>query len=92
MASIREIPPVAGSFSRGERRIEFQHVPSDAKISIFTVRGDLVRVLHADGSMSNGTVKWDVKSSENLDVAYGVYFYTVESSVGVKTGKIAIIK
>lgn len=92
VASIREIPPVAGSFSRGERRIEFQHVPSDAKISIFTVRGDLVRVLHADGSMSNGTVKWDVKSSENLDVAYGVYFYTVESSVGVKTGKIAIIK
>lgn len=92
VASVREIPPATGSFSRGERRIEFQHVPLDAKISIYTVRGDLVRVLYADGAISNGTVKWDVKSSENLDVAYGVYFYTVESSIGTKTGKIAIIK
>ncbi len=92
VASIREAPNTPGTFGRGERKIEFQHIPADAKISIFTVRGDLVRVLYADGQINNGTVKWDVKSSENLDVAYGVYFYAVESSVGTKTGKIAIIK
>lgn len=92
VASIREAPNPPGTFGRGERKIEFQNVPRDAKISIFTVRGELVKVLRADGSMSNGTVKWDLKSSENLDVAYGVYFYAVESTVGTKTGKIAIIK
>jgi hypothetical protein len=92
VASVREESNYGAKFGRGERRIEFQHVPADAKISIFTVRGDVVRVLHADGTINNGTVKWDLKSGENLDVAFGVYFYAVESSIGTKTGKIAIIK
>jgi hypothetical protein len=92
VASVREAPNPSGTFGRGERKIEFQNIPADAKISIFTVRGELIRVLHADGAINNGTVKWDVKSSENLDVAFGVYFYAVESSIGTKTGKIAVIK
>jgi hypothetical protein len=92
VASILEKPNPPGTSGRGERKIEFRNVPFDAKISIFTVRGELVRELHADGNISNGTVPWDLKTSENLDVAYGVYFYAVESSVGTKTGKIAIIK
>ncbi|MGE5313224.1 MAG: hypothetical protein ACM3Q4_00860 [Acidobacteriota bacterium] len=92
VASSREQPLTPGTFGRGERRIEFQNVPSDAKISIYTARGELVRRLQADGSIANGVVAWDVKSSENLDIAYGVYFYVVESSGGTKTGKIAIIK
>ena len=48
--------------------------------------------LQHDGSINNGTVSWNLRSKENLDVAFGVYFYVVESSVGTKTGKIAIIK
>jgi hypothetical protein len=92
VASVREQPVTPGTFGRGERRIEFQNCPSDAKISIFTARGELVRRLVADGSIASGTIAWDVKSSENLDIAYGVYFYVVESSAGTKTGKIGIIK
>jgi len=34
----------------------------------------------------------DLKTYENLDVSFGVYFYVVESPVGNATGKIAIIK
>ncbi len=92
VASDREAANYGAKFGRGERKIDFQHVPADAKISIFTVRGELIRVLRANGSIGVGTVDWDVKTEENLDVAYGVYFYAVESSVGTKTGKIAIIK
>ncbi len=92
VASIREEGNYGAKFGRGERKIEFQHIPTDAKISIFTVRGELVRTLRSNGSIGIGTVVWDVKTEENLDVAYGVYFYAVESSVGTKTGKIAIIK
>jgi hypothetical protein len=92
VASIREQPVTAGTYGRGERRIEFQNVPSDAKVSIFTARGELVRTLVADGNIANGVIAWDVKSSENLDIAYGVYFYVVESSAGKKSGKLAIIK
>ncbi len=92
VASVREEGNYGAKFGRGERKIEFQHVPADAKISIFTVRGELIRTLRANGSIGTGTVVWDVKTDENLDVAYGVYFYALESSVGTKTGKIAIIK
>jgi hypothetical protein len=92
VASMREQPVTPGTYGRGERRIEFQNVPSDAKVSIFTARGELVRTLVADGNIANGVIPWDVKSKENLDVAYGVYFYIVESSAGTKTGKLGIIK
>ena len=34
----------------------------------------------------------DLKTKENLDIAFGIYFYVIESPVGNKTGKIAIIK
>ncbi|MEW6062384.1 MAG: hypothetical protein AB1600_10650, partial [Bacteroidota bacterium] len=87
-----EAPLAPGTFGRGERKIEFQNVPVGATISIYTARGEHLRTLTHDGTMFNGTVKWDLKSKENLDIAYGVYFYVVESSAGTKTGKIAIIK
>jgi hypothetical protein len=90
--STRETPPTAGTFGRGERKIEFINVPQGATVSIYTSRGEHIRTLFQDGSIQNGTIKWDVKTKENLDIAYGVYFYVVESSAGTKTGKIAVIK
>ncbi|NUN71403.1 MAG: hypothetical protein HUU02_17030, partial [Bacteroidetes bacterium] len=87
-----ETPPAAGTFGRGERKIEFQNLPQGSTVSIYTSRGEHIRTLYQDGSIQNGTVKWDVKTKENLDVAYGVYFYVVESTAGTKTGKIAVIK
>ncbi len=90
--STSETPPAAGTFGRGERKIEFQNVPQGATVSIYTARGEHIRTLYQDGSMHNGTIKWDVKTKENLDVAYGVYFYVLESTAGTKSGKIAVIK
>lgn len=87
-----ETPPAAGTFGRGERKIEFQNVPQGSKVSIYTSRGEHIRTLYQDGSIQNGTIKWDVKTKENLDVSFGVYFYVIESSSGTKTGKIAVIK
>ncbi len=77
---------------RGERKIDFTHLPAEATIRIFTSRGDHVVTLRHDGSRDDGTVSWNLKTKENLDIAFGVYFYILESSVGNKTGKIAIIK
>jgi hypothetical protein len=51
-----------------------------------------VTTLYHDGNIDNGSVSWNLKSKENLDIAFGIYFYVVESPVGNKTGKIAIIK
>jgi hypothetical protein len=85
------LPPSVTS-GRGERRMYFTNLPIDSKIYIFTSRGDLVRTLEGGWDLNNGTVIWDLKTRENLDVAFGVYFYVVESEVGVKRGKLAIIK
>jgi hypothetical protein len=85
------LPPAVTS-GRGERRIEFRKLPTDAKVYIFTSAGALVETLNHNGDIHNGTLAWDLKSNENLDIAFGVYFYVVESSVGKKSGKVAVIK
>jgi hypothetical protein len=77
---------------RGERRIDFTNLPANSTIRIFTSRGDHVVTLYHDGNIEDGTVSWNLRTRENLDIAYGVYFYVVESPIGNKTGKIAIIK
>jgi hypothetical protein len=86
------LPPTVRG--RGERIINFINVPPGSKISIYTSSGDHVRTLEHNGDINNGSVTWDVRTKEGLDVAYGVYFYVVEVE-GIsdkKTGKLAIIK
>ena len=88
-----ELPLAPGVTSgRGQRKVDFIHLPPQSKIQIFTSRGDHVVTLYQDGSIEDGTVSWNLKTKENLDIAFGVYFYTVESPAGNTTGKIAIIK
>jgi hypothetical protein len=92
-AAAFELPLNPGvTTGRGQRKIDFIHVPALATIKIFTARGDHVVTLHHDGNIEDGTVSWNVKTKENLDVAYGIYFYVVESTAGNTTGKFAIIK
>ena len=92
-ASAFELPlPPAITSGRGERKIDFIHLPANATVKIFTSRGDYVQTLRHDGNIEDGTVSWNLKTHENLDVAYGIYFYVVESPAGNTTGKIAIIK
>ena len=86
------LPPGITS-GRGSRKVEFQNLPSDAKVHIFTARGQHIRSLLHDGNIFSGTIEWDLKTKENLDVAFGVYYYIVESDLGGKTsGKLAVIK
>jgi len=79
---------------RGERVVNFINLPPNSRIDIYTSSGVHVKTLNQKGSLENGTVSWDLRSSEGLDVAYGVYFYVVQAK-GVsekKFGKIGIIK
>ena len=86
------LPPGISS-GRGPQKIDFTHVPAGATIYIFTSRGELVVTLKHDKDISDGTVSWNLKTKENLDAAYGVYFYVVDApGIGQKTGKFAIIK
>jgi hypothetical protein len=92
-ATTHESPlPPGITTGRGDRKIDFIHVPAQSKINIFTARGEHMITLRHESSIDDGTVTWNLKSKENLDIAYGVYFYVLESPVGEKSGKIAIIK
>ena len=93
VATAHELPlPPAVSSGRGERKIDFIHLPPSAKIHIFTSRGEHVITLHHDDTIFDGAVSWNLKTKDNLDIAPGVYFYAVESAIGKKTGKLAVIK
>ncbi len=77
---------------RGEREVRFTYVPPGSKISIFTVRGELVKTLYNE-DLYVGDVFWNLRSEENIDVAYGIYVYVVEApDIGNKIGKLALIK
>lgn len=82
------------SRGRGERIINFTKLPPNSKIQIFTSAGNHVRTLESGSELVSGSVSWDLRTKEGLDVAFGIYFYIVEADGASekKIGKIAIIK
>ena len=85
------LPPGITS-GRGERMVEFQNLPLGSKVKIYTARGQHIKTLNHDSGIHSGTIAWNLKTKENLDAAFGVYFYVVESDYGSKEGKLALIK
>ncbi len=76
---------------RGERRIEFRGLPQTCTIRIYTVNGELVKILYHDGLQ--GYEPWDLRSKDNLEIAPGLYIFHVEApDTGSYIGKFAIIK
>jgi len=63
----------------GQNEIHFVNLPSHATIKIFTVAGDLVRVLHHDDTVRDFE-RWDLMSDKGHLVTSGIYIYRVESS------------
>lgn len=84
-----DIPPGHG---RGERRIDFIHLPRQCTIRIYTISGDLVRVIEHKDDLWDGSESWNLLSKDDMEVAYGIYIYHIESDIGEKIGKFAIIK
>ncbi len=84
-----DIPPGHG---RGERRIDFIHLPRTCTIRIYTIYGDLVRTIEHEDDLYDGSESWNLLTKDDMDIAFGVYIYHIESSIGEKIGKFAIIK
>ncbi len=94
VSSIFETSP-ASIFSqgRGERRVDFIHLPPKCTIRIFTTNGELIRVIDHSTDMFDDRESWDLLTSEGLDIAYGIYIFHIDAGeYGEKIGKFAIIK
>ena len=78
---------------RGERRIYFINLPSEATIRIFDIRGRLVKTMRHYEPGTGSIRAWDLLSEDGLSVAFGIYIYHVETPLGNEmTGKFALIK
>jgi len=91
---IKVVPnPYRGSAlfeERYEEKIMFINLPKACKISIFSMSGDLVKIIeHTDGSSAEF---WDIVSRNNQDVMSGLYLYVVETEEEKSTGKLVIIR
>ena len=99
--------PAVANWERNQRRqLMFTHIPAQCKIRIFTIGGVLVDEIDVDNALenrenfwdlnsaANGTVHWDLRSKEGLEIAAGYYIYHVEAELtgDVKIGKFAVIK
>jgi hypothetical protein len=75
---------------RGLQQILFTNLPPRATVRIYTISGNLVRVLeHTDES---GTLAWDVRTRFDLIVASGNYYFHVTTPDGrTSLGRFAVI-
>ncbi len=77
---------------RGDRRLYFANVPQKCTIRIYTVAGELVDTINHESALDDGKVFWDLRTKDNMNIAYGLYIFHVESEFGTSIGKFAIIK
>ena len=83
--------PIANT-ERGDRRLYFANVPMQCTIRIYTLAGELVDVIEHNSSIDDGKAFWDLRSSDNMNIAYGLYLFHVDSPEGSMVGKFAVIK
>jgi hypothetical protein len=92
-SSFEVAPPAVFSMGRGERRVDFIHLPQVCSINIYTIAGDHVKLLEHNGSLFDGTKSWNLLNSEDQDIAAGYYIYHVETPDGYEhIGRLAVIK
>ncbi|MHB1048922.1 MAG: fibronectin type III domain-containing protein [Bacteroidota bacterium] len=71
--------------------ILFTNVPNPCTLRIYTVRGDLVKVIDIpDGA--GGIVSWNQQTDFGQFAESGIYIFHVDSPLGKKVGKFAIIR
>ncbi|MBI1938833.1 MAG: hypothetical protein HYS25_12015 [Ignavibacteriales bacterium] len=79
--------PVSGS----ENSIVWTNLPAECKVRIYTSNGELIKTMEHKSQLS-GEETWDQLTDARQRTSPGIYFWTVESSVGNAKGTLLIIK
>lgn len=94
ISEVSVVPNPYKGYSRFEERyqekIMFQNLPPACKISIFTMTGDLVKVIdHKDGT---GQELWNLQSRNIQAIKAGLYLYVVETENDKHIGKFVVLR
>lgn len=82
---VREFERITPRESPQVPQVEFRHLPAAATIRIYTLGGDLVRVIEHGPDRygdADDASAWDFKNSSGKRVASGVYIYQVVTPAG----------
>ena len=74
-----------------DRRIQFINLPPKCTIRIYTLDGDLVKVLEHDDP-TRGYADWNLVSEANQAISSDIYLFTVASEYGNQVGKFVVLK
>ena len=84
---------VESVFNDGE--VMFNLLPKQCKISIYTITGELIKVInHGSETEQDGFHMWDLKNENGETIVPGLYIFVVEAGNGLepRVGKFVIIK
>ena len=77
--------------SNGANEVHFINLPSEARIRIYTIAGDLVADLQHNDTVRD-FARWDLKNGNGQDVVSGIYVYRVESGVFTHQSRFIVIR
>jgi hypothetical protein len=77
--------------SRADKYVSFNHLPSTATISIYSLGGTFVKRIEKTDDGSQFT-RWDLKNQYGYPVASGLYIVSVESGGEEKILKLALVQ
>ncbi|HQF44101.1 MAG TPA: hypothetical protein PK073_14420, partial [Ignavibacteriaceae bacterium] len=96
LSKIRAVPDpyiVSNEYETSQfgKRLMFNHLPNECKISIYTVAGDFVNEFYHNDN--RGFDFWDLRTYNDQYIAYGLYVFVVKLPDGTQhVGKFLVIK
>ena len=69
----------------------FTKLPEKCTIKIYTITGEHIRTLEHNDSFFS-TEFWDLRTSNNQEIAPGLYIYTVEAGEFKRISKFAVVR
>ncbi|NQV38875.1 MAG: hypothetical protein HQ509_12820 [Candidatus Marinimicrobia bacterium] len=78
------------------KEVQFTHLPDDCVIRIYNIAGELIQVLKhepfSNGYRGPSIEAWNLRSYNEQEIAFGVYYFHVMADGQEKTGKFAVIR
>jgi hypothetical protein len=75
-----------------ETLVTFTNLPPTCTIRIYTLNGDMVKTIKRSDKYDTSLEDWDLKNSNGVPVASGMYIIHVETPFGNKILKLAVIQ